>query len=187
VAEQMQLTLAKALAMSNITAAVTICLCASDPVDFPERPGVVTSHVSGLSGRKVKVGIGDNIDCLHQANQPESLDVARGADAIKGDLSKEEEDADGTLNNGYIRKVPLPQVPREQSTNHVACTFGKSKRNAFTDLWGVYKMCLLTDTVNPHTTVYLPDPRIPVYDNLKRLSLDVSKIVLAPSSPCWLM
>jgi hypothetical protein len=48
-------------------------------------------------------------------------------------------------------------------------------------------MRLLTDTVNPHTTGYLPDPQIPVYDNLKRTLLVVSKIVLAPLSPHWLM
>ncbi len=48
-------------------------------------------------------------------------------------------------------------------------------------------MRLLTDTVNPHTTGYLLDPWIPVYDYLKRLLFDMSKIVLAPSSPRWLM
>ncbi len=38
------------------------------------------------------------------------------------------------------------------------------------------------NTVNPHDTGYLPDPWIPRYDNLKRLILDVSKLVLAPVS-----
>jgi hypothetical protein len=86
---------------------------------------------------------------------------------------------------GTYAKVPLPRVLRDQSTNHVACTVGKSKRDAFTDTWGVNKMCLLTerrqdaftdtwgvnkmhlltDTGTPHATGYLPDPRIPGYDN----------------------
>ncbi len=112
---------------------------------------------------------------LHQSDSPRVLPWALKRSALKGCVR--------TLNNGYICKVSLPQVPREQSTTHVACTVGKSKSNAFTELWGVNEMCLLTDTVNPHTTGYLPDPRIPVHDNLKRLLLDVSKIVLAPSSP----
>jgi hypothetical protein len=79
--------------MSNIPAVVNIRSHASDPVDLPEHPGVVTPCVSGRSGRKAKVGIGDDVDCLHRADQPELLDVARGADATKGDLSEEEEDA----------------------------------------------------------------------------------------------
>jgi hypothetical protein len=52
-----------------------------------------------------------------------------------------------------------------------------SKQDAFTDRY----------TVNPDDTGYLADPQIPEYDNLKRLLLDVSKLVLAPASPRWLM
>jgi hypothetical protein len=93
VAKQSRLTLARALAMSNIQEAVNIRSRASDSVDLPECPGIVTLCVSGWSGRKANIGIGDNVDCLHWANQPESLDVARGVDATKGDLSEEDEDA----------------------------------------------------------------------------------------------
>ncbi len=72
-----------------------------------------------------------------------------------------------TLNNGYLRKVPLPRVPHDQSTIPVVCT--------------------ATHTVNAQATSYLSDPWIPLHDNLKRLLLDVSKLVLAPLSPRWLM
>jgi hypothetical protein len=102
VAEQLWLTLARALAMSNVPAAVNIRSRTSDPVDLPECPGIVTLHVSGRSGRKAKVGIGDNVDCLHRANQPESLNVARGADATKEDLSEEEGD---TIDNEIAKAL----------------------------------------------------------------------------------
>jgi hypothetical protein len=59
----------------------------------------------------------------------------------------------GTLENGYLRKVPLPQVPRCKSTSPVAVA--------------------ATLLVNPQDTGYLPDPRIPLYNNLTRLLLGV--------------
>jgi hypothetical protein len=73
----------------------------------------------------------------------------------------------GTLKNGFLPKVLLPRVPHNQSTIPVACT--------------------ATFPVTPQATVYLPDPRIPLYNNLKRLLLDVSKLALAPLSLCRLM
>jgi hypothetical protein len=90
---------------------------------------------------------------------PRDLPWALKPSALKGCV--------GTLKNGYLRKVPLPQVPRDQSIIPVACT--------------------ATYTVNPQATGYLPDPRIPLYNNLKRLLLDVSKLAFAPSSLCRLM
>jgi hypothetical protein len=72
----------------------------------------------------------------------------------------------GTLKDGYLCKVPIPRVPRYQSTIPVACK--------------------ATFIVNPQATGYLPDPQIPLYNNHKRLLLDVSKLVLAPLSPRWL-
>jgi hypothetical protein len=96
---------------------------------------------------------------LHQADSPRVLPHALKPSALKGCV--------GTLKNGYLCKVPLPRVPRDQSTIPVACT--------------------ATYTVNPQATGYSPDPQIPLYDNLKRLLLEVSKLVLAPSSPRWLM
>jgi hypothetical protein len=96
---------------------------------------------------------------LHQVDSLRDLPWALKPSALKGCV--------GTLKNGYLRKVPLPQVPRDQSTISVACT--------------------ATYTVNPQATGYLPDPQIPLYNNLKRLLLDVSKLALAPLSLCRLM
>jgi hypothetical protein len=97
---------------------------------------------------------------LHQADSPRVLPRALKPSAMKGCV--------GTLKDGYLCEVPLPRVPRNQSNIPVAC---KS-----------------IVTVNPQATGYLQDTRIPLYkNNLKRLLLDVSKLVLAPSSPRWLM
>jgi hypothetical protein len=52
----------------------------------------------------------------------------------------------GTLENGYLRKVPLPRVPRSKSTSPVVVA--------------------ATVLANPLDTGYLPDPRIPLYNNL---------------------
>ena len=61
----------------------------------------------------------------------------------------------GTLQNGYLRKVPLPRVPQVQRASPTAVA--------------------ATLLVNPHDTGYLPDPRIPLYNNLSRLLLAVGK------------
>jgi hypothetical protein len=62
VAEQLWLTPARALTMSNIPALVNIHSRTSDLVGPLECPGIVTPRVSGWSGRKEKVGIGDDVD-----------------------------------------------------------------------------------------------------------------------------
>ncbi len=59
----------------------------------------------------------------------------------------------GTLENGYLRKVTLPRVPRSKSTSPVAVA--------------------ATVLANPPDTCYLPDPRIPMYNNLTGLLLGV--------------
>jgi hypothetical protein len=51
---------------------------------------------------------------LHQADSPRVLPWALKPSTQKGCV--------GTLNNGYLRKVPLPGVPQDQSTIPVACT-----------------------------------------------------------------
>ena len=61
----------------------------------------------------------------------------------------------GTLQNGYLRKVPLPRVPQVQRASPTAVA--------------------ATLVVNPSDTGYLPDPRIPLYNNLSRLLLAVGK------------
>jgi hypothetical protein len=65
----------------------------------------------------------------------------------------------GTLKDGYLRKVPLPRVPRGQSIIPVTCT--------------------VTFQVNPYDTNYLQDPRIPLHNNLTRLLLNLSKLCLS--------
>jgi hypothetical protein len=55
--------------MLNIPAVVNIRSYNSDQVEPLECPGIVTPPVSGWSGRKVQVGIGDEDDCLHLVEQ----------------------------------------------------------------------------------------------------------------------
>ncbi len=64
----------------------------------------------------------------------------------------------GTLKDGYLCKVPLPQVPHGQSIIPVACA--------------------VTFSANPYDIDYLQDPQIPLPNNLTRLLLDVSKLCL---------
>ncbi len=84
---------------------------------------------------------------LHHEDSPRLLPRAIRPSALKGCV--------GTLQNGYLRKVPLPQVPRHQSTSLAAVA--------------------ATSLVNPCATGYLPDTRIPMYNNLCRLLLDTGK------------
>ncbi len=85
---------------------------------------------------------------LHQEDSPCILLRALRPRALKGCV--------GTLKDRYLCKVPLPRVPRNQSTIPVAAS--------------------ATFPVNPHDTGYSPDPKIPLYNNLTRLLLDVSKL-----------
>jgi hypothetical protein len=84
---------------------------------------------------------------LHMHDSPRFLPRALRPSTLKGCV--------GTLQNGYLRKVPLPRVPRGQSTSPAAAA--------------------ATVQANPQDTSYLPDPRIPLYNNLSRLLLAVSK------------
>jgi hypothetical protein len=87
---------------------------------------------------------------LHQEDSPRILPRALRPSALKGCV--------GTPKDGYLCKVPLPRVPRGQSTIPVAAT--------------------VTFPVHPQDAGYLPDPRIPLYNNLTRLLVDVSKLCL---------
>jgi hypothetical protein len=91
---------------------------------------------------------------LHQDNSPRFLPQALRPSALKGCV--------GTLKDGYLRKVPFPRVPHQQSTIPVACT--------------------MTFPTNPLPTYYLGFPRILTCSNLGRLLADVSMRILAPSS-----
>ena len=82
---------------------------------------------------------------LHMRDSPRFLPRALRPSALKGCV--------GTLQNGCLRKVPLPRVPRGQSTSPAAAA--------------------ATLLENPRDTGYLPDPRIPMNNNLYRLLLAV--------------
>ena len=71
----------------------------------------------------------------------------------------------GTLQNGYLRKVPLPRIPQVQRARSTAVA--------------------ATLIVNPPDTGYLPDPRIPLYNNLSRLLLAVGKRCLPMRLVGW--
>jgi hypothetical protein len=76
----------------------------------------------------------------------------------------------GSLQNGYIRNVPLPRAPWIQSTshvtNHVAVTYD--------------------DKLDP-STCYLQDPWVPTWSNLGRSLRGLGRRQLLPPFPCWLM
>jgi hypothetical protein len=75
----------------------------------------------------------------------------------------------GTLKDGYIRRVPLPRVPRIQSTSHVACT---------------------TIHRNPIHTGYLPIARIPMWSDMIESLSGLGRCIkryIPPFSPVRLM
>ncbi len=128
----------------------------------------------------VKFPQGEDLQCheqddlLHHVGQhAQSHDLLTLLNAVEQEfgghccVERPLEECVGTLNNGYLHKVPLPRVPRDQSTIPVACT--------------------ATYIVTAQAIGYLLDPWIQLYDNIKRSLLDVSKLVLAPLSPHWLM
>jgi hypothetical protein len=71
----------------------------------------------------------------------------------------------GTQDGGYLRKVPLPRIPLQQST---ALSAGQ------------------TPLVNPRTC-YLQVPRIPTWSDLTRSHLGALRSSILPLAPCWLM
>ncbi len=75
----------------------------------------------------------------------------------------------GTFKDGYIRRVPLPRVPRIQSTSSVACA---------------------TIHRNPTHTGYLPIVRIPTWSELIGSLSGVGRCIeryIPPYSPVGLM
>ncbi len=74
----------------------------------------------------------------------------------------------GTLNDGYIRRVPLPRAPQIQSTDHVTCN-----------------VTVIHDAVD---TCYLGQvPRIPTWNDLSRLIASVARTTILPFLPVWLI
>jgi hypothetical protein len=86
---------------------------------------------------------------LHLANSPRVLPRAERPSALKGCV--------GTLKDGYVRKVPLPQAPRIQHTSH--------------------------KTTVAHNTCYLAQvPRIPTWSDLTRSLVGLGRRTLLPFS-----
>jgi hypothetical protein len=74
----------------------------------------------------------------------------------------------GTLDDGFVRKVPLLQAPWIQSTDHVTCN--------------------VTVTSDNVPTCYLEQvPWIPMWRDLSRLLAGISRTRILPLLPVWLM
>jgi hypothetical protein len=98
---------------------------------------------------------------LHTKNSPQYLPRAVRPSTLKGCV--------GTLEDGYVRKVPLPRVPRIQSASLVVSAM-------------IHK--------NPAHTGYLPIARIPVWSNSLGLLAGLGRCIdrcILPFSPVRLM
>ena len=74
----------------------------------------------------------------------------------------------GTLNDGYVHRVPLLRAPWIQSTDHVTCN--------------------VTVTHNAINTCYLGlVPQISTWHDLSRLIASVAKNTILPFLPVWLI
>ncbi len=73
----------------------------------------------------------------------------------------------GTLDDGYVCKVPLPRAPRIQSPGNVTCA-------------------AVTEWVTSDTC-YLQVPRIPTWSDLVRSQLGGARSAMLPLAPHWLM
>ena len=84
----------------------------------------------------------------------------------------------GTLNDGYIRNVPLLRAPRIQSASHVTC-YGANTSDA------------VMETGTNTDTCYSQVARIPMWgDIMMRLLAGLDRCVctcIIPFSPGWLM
>jgi hypothetical protein len=107
---------------------------------------------------------------LHMENLPRFLPRAQKPSTLKGCV--------GTLNDGYVRNVPLPRAPRIQSTSHMTC-YGADTRNAVTEPG--------TNTDNCYSQV----AHVPMWGNIMmRLLAGLDRCVCAriiPFSPGWLI
>ncbi len=88
---------------------------------------------------------------LHQENLPRTLPHATRHSTLKGCV--------GTLENGYVRNVPLPRIPQIQSTNQVASVL-------------IYK--------NPTNNCYSRIAWIPTYSKLRCLPEGFGTIPIVP-------
>jgi hypothetical protein len=96
---------------------------------------------------------------LHMENSPHFLLRAQTHIALKGCL--------GTLNDGYLHKVPLPWAPRIQIPGHV--TFAAVTKRDKCD------------------TSYLQVPRIPTWSDIVRSHAGFARSTMPQLAPVWLM
>jgi hypothetical protein len=90
---------------------------------------------------------------LHMDDFPRELPRALVPSTLKGCV--------GTLNDGYVRKVPLPCAPLIQSTRQVTCN--------------------VTVTRDTGDTCYLEQvPRIPTWHNLPRSIARICRTIILP-------
>ncbi len=97
---------------------------------------------------------------LQMDNSPRVLPRALASSALKGCV--------GTLNDGYVRRVPLPQAPLIQSPEHVTCNVTVTRDNIPT--------CYSEQV-----------PQIPTWHDLSRLLAGISRTTILPLLPVWLM
>ncbi len=97
---------------------------------------------------------------LHMDNSPQDLPRALVPSALKGCV--------GTLNDGYICKVPLPCAPLIQSTRLVTCNV--------TVTWDTGNACYLEQV-----------PRIPTWHDLSRSIARICRITILPNLPVVLI
>jgi hypothetical protein len=71
----------------------------------------------------------------------------------------------GTLDGGYLRKVPLPRAPQLQSTALVTCAAPRESCD----------------------TCYLQVPQISMWSDLDRSHLGVARSMMLPIAPHWIM
>ena len=97
---------------------------------------------------------------FHMENSPRELLRALAPSALKGCV--------GTLNDGYVRRVPLPWAPWIQCSEHVTCNVTAPHSEVDTCYWGQV-------------------PQIPTWHNLARLLESISRSTILPILPVWLM
>ncbi len=71
----------------------------------------------------------------------------------------------GTLKDGYIRKVPLPRIPRIQSPSALVAN-------------------VATATSNSHDTCYVQVPRVPTWSDILRSLSGLGQISHRPFFAC---
>jgi hypothetical protein len=96
---------------------------------------------------------------LCMENSPHLLPKAQTPSALKGCV--------GTLEDGYLHKVPLPWAPRIQSSSIVTCA--------------------TVMTRDSHDTCYLQVPCIPTWSDLVRSHAGYARSTMLPLAPVRLM